>query len=169
METSELPKIEITDREKSLVKESWKLAMDEADISNQLLFYDAFFATSPEAKEKYFHKKNGKNVDFQKLSRKFHKTMDFIAENTDDLEKVSKVIMELGMTHNKLKIDPIYYSRFNDAIIKLLDEVLENRFTNEIEQSWRKVLDHISHGMKNAPEKKPSGFQSLLDNLFGKH
>jgi len=166
--TSPTQTIAISDREKALVKNSWKLMMAEAGVSNQLLFYDTFFQSSPEAK-KYFHKKKHATVDFQKLSRKFHYTMDFIMENIDDLEKISQMIDELGSTHKKLEIDSMYYERFNGAIIQLLNEVLEERCTPEIELSWEKVLNHISDRMKVAPEKKVNNLQKLLNGLFGQH
>jgi len=167
METDSKSTVDFTEREKELVKNSWTLMMSEAGVSNQLLFYDTFFQTSPEAK-KYFYNKNNTSIDFQKLTRKFHYTMDFIIENIGNLEKISEEIEDLGSIHKKLNIDSIYYSMFNDSIIRLLDEVLEDRCTDEIKEAWTKVLDFISSLMKNAPEKEENKLQNLLSRLFGK-
>lgn len=158
----------LTNRERSLIKNSWTLIKAEAGISNQLIFYDSFFRLAPDA-QKYFMKKNGERPDFKKLTKKFTYTMDFIITNLDNLEAIPREIEDLGSLHKRLKIDPEYYQLFNESILLLLDELLGNRSTQEVKGAWKKVLDHITTTMQEAPTKESNKLQFLLQKLFGNH
>ncbi len=158
----------LSTRERNLIKSSWKLLKSEAGISNQLIFYEAFFKKAPDA-YKYFKKKNGQEVDFKKLTRKFTYTMDFIVDKIDEIEHAQKEIMDLGSLHNKLKIDPKFYPLFNQALIELLDELLGSRSSEDLRIAWTKALSYITNQMQAALIKESNGFQKILNKLFGNH
>lgn len=158
----------LSTHERSLIKNSWTLLKAEAGISNELVFYESFFRLAPDA-QKYFKKKNGGEVDYKKLTRKFSYTMDFIINNINDLEKIPNQIADLGSIHNKLKIEREYYALFTESILVLIDELLGNRSTDELKGAWKKVLEYISERMQAAPIKEKNTLNRLLNKLFGNH
>lgn len=160
--------MKLTDRERFLVKESWKILKNEAGISNELVFYGSFFKLAPDAK-KYFMDKSGLEPNYKMLTKKFAYTMDFIMDNIDDLEKIPKEIEDLGSLHNRLKIEHQFYPLFNESILEILNELLGDRCTKELRQAWYKTLNYITERMQLAPIKESNAFQKLLYKLFGKH
>ena len=160
--------MDLTSYERVLIKNSWTLLKAEAGISNHLIFYESFFKIAPEAK-KFFVKKNGREMDFKKLTKKFTYTMDFLVNNVERYEEVSSEITDLGSLHKRLEIDPEYYILFNQSIIHLLDELLGPRATNELKIAWTKALKFIADEMQKAPIRETNHFQRLLNKLFGNH
>ncbi len=155
----------LTNQECNLIKKSWMFLEAKAGISNQLMFYESFFEVAPEAR-RYFESKKNK-IDFELLKSKFSDTMNFIVNNIENLNNISKEISELGSLHNQLKIEPHHYSLFNESVLTLLDKLLGDQSTNEVRAAWKRVLDFISQKMQEAPAKKRNRFNHLIRTLFG--
>ncbi len=151
----------LTEREVLLIKSSWEVLKLEG-VQNPLIFYDSFFEADPGARKYFAHR------DFKKLGEKFSHTIDFVITNCHNLEEVKESIHELGIVHNKLKIEEQHYHTFNQAILKLLDKFLSyHEDVEEIKKSWLKTLEFIVQEMKKAPDKKVSKLQKLITKMFG--
>ncbi len=151
----------LTNREKNIINSSWRI-MREEGVANHMFFYEALFRFAPETKQ-YF-----RTNDFKQLSRKFDRTMTFLVDNIFRLEKITPEIEDLGSIHKKLDIDSKYYSLFNQALLSLLDDTLQEKNSDEIKIAWTKMLSYVTEIMKSAPIKKVNKLQQWLDSLFGK-
>lgn len=157
--------IDLTEKERYLIRASWKQLIKKAGLTNPHMFHEEFFKLAPGA-QTYFEGKD--EVDFAILNRRFRLAMDFIIGNLEMLEKNHSIIQDLGKTHKELKIESQYYEPFNQALINLIGEVVDKEFSKETKNAWAKMLSYLSYAMQKAdPGKADTKFQKMLQKMFG--
>lgn len=160
-------KFDLSTREKKIVQDSWKLVQYKSNITGQYIFYDHLFDISPESL-RFFSTDTG--ISFDTLAPKFMNTMNFIVGNISNIDEAIPELEKLGRLHHKLEIDASFYDPFNESILFMVSEILEQGYTVEVEKAWSKLLSYISYIMIYAPRKESRAFihiNKIFKKIFG--
>lgn len=142
----------LTDVDKRVIRESWRLVVPIADTAADL-FYKRLFELKP-AYQQYF-----KN-DMASQKRKLLAMLGFIVksldwpesawrENVDEEDDLFLVMLALGRRHTELyKIPDSTYAAVGEALLWTLDYGLGKKFDAAARAAWTKVYTLISSAMK---------------------
>jgi hemoglobin-like flavoprotein len=142
----------LTDAEKRIIRDSWRLVVPIADTAADL-FYKRLFELKP-AYQQYF--KNDMATQKQKLVAMLGfivKSLDWPEsawrDNVEEEDDLFLVVLALGRRHSELyKIPDSTYEVVGEALLWTLDYALGKKFDAPTRAAWAKVYTLISTAMK---------------------
>lgn len=142
----------LTDEEKKLIVNSWRLVVPIAETAADL-FYRRLFELKPEYKSLF-------KADMAAQKRKLVTMLAFIVKAMDWLEEdwrdevdpnadLALVVLALGRRHAKLyNIPDESYGPVGQALLWTLDQGLGQAFTDEVRGAWTKLYGVLATTMK---------------------
>ena len=83
----------------------------------------------------------------------------FLVENITQPDVFAPVLRELGEEHRKLGIRPVHFEGFGDSLIQAMSICAADRWSEEIEDAWRRVYwrgaVHIIEGIESTTGELP--------------
>jgi hemoglobin-like flavoprotein len=140
------------------VIESWKIVTtipNYEDIAGELLFRK-IFTLAPQVHGMFRFAKNYEPMSEELFaSRRFkdHARGVIATVNTavsmlsPDLDPLVDILHKLGRTHAQYGALPAHYAVVGRALIETLQEVMGDKFTNEVKTWWARVYDLVSMAM----------------------
>lgn len=146
-----------------LIQKSWQVMKSVNGTFNALLFYNSLFHLYPDLRDLF-------PKDLKKLELKFDHTMSHLVDHCDSLgdPDIDEIISDLGSTHKKLNVSDEHYIMISEAITATVKKSLGAKYSEEVGQAWRDLIETIAKKMMAAPVKKVNKFQQFLERLFGK-
>lgn len=142
----------LTDKEKGLIRDSWRLVVPIAETAADL-FYKRLFELEPSYRALF-----PENLDAQK--RKLVATLGFIVkcldypdsawrETVEEESDLFLILLALGRRHSALyKVPDKAYETVGQALIWTLDYGLGKKFTPDTQAAWTKVYRLVATAMK---------------------
>ncbi len=149
----------ISEKDIDNIRNSWEFIMED-ELRNMLKFYTRLFEIAPEVRI-YFPD------DMSKLAEKLGYVLKLLVSNLENFDNLKPKLVELGTFHYEQGIEKYHYKYVIQALGFTIKEAMGYEYTEEIGNSWKKVLIAVSSIMISAPEKREKGFKSLLKKLFG--
>ena len=141
----------ITQAQKKLIKDSWRLVVPISETASDL-FYGRLFELAPQYRSLF-------PDDMQRQKKKLMATLAFAVrsldwteeewdEEVDPEEDLFLVVSALGRRHSELyHVPKASYQHVGEALIWTLDYGLGDAFTDEIKEAWAKVYRILSNIM----------------------
>ena len=142
----------ISDAQKKLIQDSWRLVIPVADTAADL-FYRRLFETSPQYRPLF-----GDDMPSQK--KKLIRMLAFIVKAMDWMEAQWKedvpperdlmlVVVAMGRRHSDVyKIPDESYAAVGEALIWTFDYALGEAFTEEVKQVWALTYTLVAKAMR---------------------
>lgn len=142
----------LTDSEKKLVLDSWRLVVPIAETAADL-FYDRLFAIAPEVRHLF-------PEDMSKQKRKLVTMLSFVVKaldwtsaewkaDVDADDDLCLVVLAMGRRHAALyHIPDASYAPVGEALLWTLDQGLGQAFTPEVRAAWTKLYGTVATTMK---------------------
>jgi hemoglobin-like flavoprotein len=142
----------LTDKEKKLVVNSWRLVVPIAETAADL-FYRRLFEIAPQYQKLFPN-------DMVAQKRKLVVMLQFIVKSVDWVQEewarevapeddLALVVLAMGRRHTSLyKIPDESYSKVGEALLWTLDQGLGQAFTDEVRSAWTHLYGTIATTMK---------------------
>lgn len=142
----------ISDTQKKLIQDSWRLVVPVADTAADL-FYRRLFERYPQYRPLF-----GDDMSSQK--KKLIRMLAFIVKAMDWMESQWKedvpperdlmlVVIAMGRRHSEVyKIPDVSYAHVGEALIWTFDYALGEAFTEEVKQAWSLVYTLCAKAMR---------------------
>lgn len=162
-----------TDREKHIIKKTWKIVSNNMPGVGANIFL-AIFSLNPEVKQIFpCRDATGdallRDPNFRGHASRFMQAVGAAVDNIHDLdEAMGPLLLNLGQQHIHyagFKLE--YFDIFIQAILKVFESELGSRYTAEVRQAWRKVVEFMISQMKEGYIKASSGKDSLMQTGTG--
>lgn len=129
----------LTDHDLRLVQESLERIRDEFD-SRSIYFYDVLFERAPRLKDLF-------RDDLAGQGMKFMTTLDLIVRHLHNEEGLADRFRRLGELHAAIGITQADFAPMEEALIDTMRDALQEAFTPEVEQAWRKAYGILRRNM----------------------
>lgn len=108
------------------------------------LLYTELFRLEPKAKALF-------PGDLKDQQKKLMRMLRVAVENLGDHDQLKPMLYNLGMIHQSFGIESHHFISFGEALIFALRTILKDRFTSDIEESWKAAYQYFVLTMKNFP------------------
>jgi len=136
------------------IQRSWEIVKETAKLRvHGVNFFEMLFEMIPDWREKYFSHMGPKtSAKFRSHATMIMMTLDSWIENLDDLDLVVDAVLRVGQTHADRDILSPQFVEINKVIIVYLETGLADKFTEEMKESWIKLLDTVVTIIKDGNE-----------------
>ncbi len=128
--------MQLTDRQKALVRDSFFRAM-ELHNPWDTRFYDHFFRRAPHLRKLF-------RDDIAGQEMRFMTTLKVIVDNLEQDGALKPRYAELGREHAAIGVRPQDFSVMEDALMDSLRDLLKDDFTSETEDAWRLLYRQVA-------------------------
>lgn len=132
----------ITDTQKRLVQQSFKLVEPIADQAADI-FYTKLFEYDPALRPLF-------KTDLKTQGKKLMQTLKVAVESLNDLDGLIPVLEQLAKRHVKYGVKPEDYTPVGNALLYTLKVGLGERWTPELRQAWVDTFRTVATVMKAA-------------------
>ncbi|WP_436514565.1 globin domain-containing protein [Ekhidna sp. To15] len=138
---------------------SWQ-SLAGKELQTMTSFYNALFKMAPEVRF-YFPD------DMSSLSKKLQMTIDVVIDNIHDVDALVPELHKLGRFHkNKIGVESSHYPFVVKALLFTIRKAMGDDYTNDVGESWRKMLVFISRHMIAAPPKERNAVVKFFKKVF---
>ena len=141
----------MTPRQIRTVQSTWVKILLLKDRAPQL-FYEKLFETDPSLRELF-------RGDMRQQSAKLMQVMDAAVNGLSRLERIVRLIQELGIRHVDYGVKDADYKTVGAALIRTLQQGLGDGFTPAVRDSWFSCCALVSAEMKGATAVGPPRVQ----------
>jgi hemoglobin-like flavoprotein len=133
----------MTPKQQELVRTSFELILPHQEkVADNL--YQELFRLEPKSIALF----RG-NMDEQR--GKLLRMLRLAVENIGDPEELQPMLYNLGMIHQSFGIEPHHFISFGQSLIFALKNVLQEKFTPEVEDAWKDAYHYFILMMTNFP------------------
>ncbi|XP_067009497.1 neuroglobin-like [Anabrus simplex] len=150
---------ELSDRQKELLRETWKELEDNIAKVGVITFI-SLFETHPDV-QAVFMPFSGLPLDELKQSKQLRahalRVMAFVQKAVARLhepEKLQTLLQELGKKHHHYGAKEQYVDLIGPQFIQAIQPSLEDRWTPELQQAWAQLFHYIAFFMKGSMEQE---------------
>jgi hemoglobin-like flavoprotein len=129
----------MTDRQILTIKISWSYVVRDSGEA-ALLFYDKLFALNPALKVLFRN-------DMELQARKLISMLTMIVSRLQMIGEVADEISALGRRHVGYGVKPGDYTTVGQALIWMLEQRLEEHWTQETREAWELMYQQLSNRM----------------------
>ncbi len=149
----------LTKEDANNIVSSWQ-SLAGKELETMTSFYNALFKMAPEVRF-YFPD------DMGTLSKKLQMTLDVVIDNIHDVDALIPELHKLGRYHkNKVGVESSHYPFVVKALVFTIRKAMGNDYTDEIGESWRKILVFVSRHMIAAPPKDDNVVVKFFKRVF---
>jgi hemoglobin-like flavoprotein len=134
----------ISPHQVELVKSSFELILLAGD-STIVRFYERLFDVAPHLRELF-------TTDVERQARKFLQSLKLIVSSLSSIERAAPVLDRLGDRHRGYGVLPEYYDVVGAVLIETLQEILADKFTDDVKVAWVAAFQLISTIMRSSNE-----------------
>jgi hemoglobin-like flavoprotein len=132
----------LTEKQISLVKESWAKVTPIADTAAEI-FYAKLFELDPNLKNLF-------KSDMKEQGKKLMTMISVAVESLDKLDTIVTAIQEMGVRHKGYGVEESHYGTVAEALLYTLGKGLGDEFTDEVKDAWVEVYTILSTVMIEA-------------------
>ncbi|XP_014676644.1 PREDICTED: neuroglobin-like [Priapulus caudatus] len=156
------PDIELTEREKALIRRSWKLLCEDSMTMIGGEIFLKIFELNNEVKALFpFRDVTGEALkhdpDFKGHASRFMQALGAAVDNLDNLRhSLEPLLSALGKTHTRYTdrgFTPAFFDEFTASILHVWRERLGRKFTPEVRAAWLAMVSFIATAMKDGYRK----------------
>ena len=107
------------------------------------IFYEKFFATSPEVREKFV------GTDMQRQTRMVTASLYLSLLAADDVPYALDAIHKMGKRHHGLGVEPQHFDLWLESLMATIAEC-DDEFDEAVDAAWRDVLNDSIERMLDA-------------------
>lgn len=144
----------VTDRDKHLIKKTWKIVSNDMPGIGAKIFLK-IFTIKPNVKEIFpFRDVTGEDLlrdpHFRGHASRFMQAVGAAVDNINDLENaMTNLLFGLGQQHIHYKgFKAEYFDSFTVAIIQVLQLELGSKFTEDVNDAWSHVVNFMISNLK---------------------
>jgi hemoglobin-like flavoprotein len=137
----------MTERQILLIKNSWSFVIVRSEESG-LMFYERLFDIAPELQALF--KSHPKEQ-----ALKFVQMITLVVSRLQKLDEILDELKALALRHNRYGVKTAYYRIAGAAFIWMLQQLLEDKWTEELEEAWIEVYTLMSDTMIKQQESIP--------------
>lgn len=171
-----------TDREKHLIKKTWRVVSNDMPHIGANIFL-AIFNYNPEVKQIFpCRDVTGEALlrdhHFRGHASRFMQAVGAAVDNIHDLdEAMAPLLFKLGTQHihyEGFKVE--YFDIFIEAILKVFESELGGKYTKDVASVWRRVVEFIISQLKrgymeaitrrDACRSSPNGAHTHLNQVY---
>ena len=145
------------DAQKQLVQTSWQHASIDKELFISTL-YNNFFEISP--RSRVLFKRNMK-IHQRNIVAMLGSTI----ERLDTLHLIMPDLIPAGSRHKLYNVSPDHFESFRLALLKTLEQFLNQEYTTELEDAWNIVYEFISSTMCSAMRTSPDHTSFDIDSF----
>lgn len=132
----------LTQEQKQLVQDSWKLVLPISSKAAEL-FYGKLFELDPSIKPLF-------KTELRDQGAKLMKTLGVAVNSLNDLPALVPVLKGLGQRHVNYGVKPAHYPTVGKALLWTLEQGLGSRATPAVLEAWGAVFGVVSTVMIEA-------------------
>jgi hemoglobin-like flavoprotein len=144
----------MTQKQVQTVQASFERLLPHAGRASGI-FYAELFSLSPDLRQLFPR-------GMAEQERKFVKMLSVLVKALESIEEVSQAILDLGRRHMAYDVEEEHYAAFGAAFIAMLEQVLANDCTPDVEDAWTAAFDMLSRVMQDA-----TALPHTADGFFG--
>jgi hemoglobin-like flavoprotein len=133
----------MTERQISIVKNSWKIFQDIDPALIGDVFYSKLFITSPRLKN-MFH------IPRDEQSKKLVEMLSMIVGRLDRIAEIHEDIRKLAIRHVTYGVKQEHYKSVGDALLWMLEQGLGKDWNDEVKEAWNQCYLELSQTMIDA-------------------
>lgn len=166
----------LTVRQIHLVQNSWDLIKDDLGKLGLIVFL-RFFETEPDLKSLFpkIVQMNNENqleydIDREMLQRHAVTVLEGLGAAVESLEEsdfLNSVLISIGQTHVKRHVKPQMLRRLWPSLNHGLKHCLQENYTKEVNEAWKKVYFYVCFQMKRGMENPDLDFDSYCNTGTG--
>jgi len=130
----------LTPEQIKCIRNSWRRIFPLKEKFAEL-FYMRLFELDPDVKSLF----RGK-LDFQ--GEKLMTTLNVVVNSIDDFKAVEAMLQAMGNRHIIYGVQAAHYETVGAALLWVLEQSLEDYFTDEVEDAWVTAYSMIASAMK---------------------
>jgi hemoglobin-like flavoprotein len=134
----------MTERQILLVKNSWSFVIVKSEEAG-LLFYDRLFEIAPELQPVFKTHPKEQALRLTNMVTNMVSRIQHLDEIIDD-------IRALASRHSVYGVQTVYYRVFGAALIWTIQQMMDTRWNDELEEAWIDVYSLISNAMIQTQE-----------------
>ncbi|XP_072544057.1 neuroglobin-like [Salminus brasiliensis] len=149
----ELTVVNLGEKQKELIKESWRALQRDATKAGVIMFV-RLFENHPECKDAFFDFRNVTDPKVQ-ASRELRthglRVMSFLEKCVARLEKperLEQLVLELGRKHYHYHSNPKYYMYLGLEFIRVIKPILKESWSSELEEAWKTLFLYLTQMMR---------------------
>ena len=133
----------LTNRQKTLVQETWEMVVPIADTA-AVLFYNRLFELDPSLIPMFARS------DMAEQRKKLMTMLTMVVRGMDRLDQLVTGIQALGRRHAGYGVTDAHYDTVGAALLWTLEQGLERAFTAEVQEAWTVTYTLLAGVMKDA-------------------
>ena len=142
----------LTDEEKKLIVNSWRLVVPIAETASDL-FYNRLFELGPHYKSLFPDDMSAQKRKLVTMLQFIVKSMDWMQEEwqaeIDPEDDLALVVLAMGRRHTTLyKIPDESYDSVGEALLWTLEQGLGQAFTDDVRAAWTHLYGVLATTMK---------------------
>lgn len=130
----------MTEPQVQLLRASFGRIEEQADIA-ALVFYRQLFAAAPELRAMF-------TTSIEVQGRKLMESLRYTIATLEHPEQLVPVLEGLGRRHLSYGTKPEHYPIVVRAMMQMLAQVLDRRFTPDLAAAWEEALNFVSQAMQ---------------------
>jgi hemoglobin-like flavoprotein len=134
------PELNLTPRQKRLVRDSFDSVREYSDDSVVLLFYGRLFELAPQTRGMF-------KIGMPEQAHKLMATLTTLVESLDRFEELRQNLADLGRRHAGYKVEPAHYRLLVTALMWAFGQALDLEFDRETRTAWEHLLGAVSATM----------------------
>ncbi|PFX30557.1 globin-1-like isoform X2 [Stylophora pistillata] len=148
----------LTTAQKYLVRETWETIEIHKNSVGKKTFIK-FFEKNPEYQRLFPEFKDVPPSELEKTNalyghaKRVMKAVENAVSALDDSESFSAYLEELGRRHKTRALKPMYLDSMQEALMFVLQDLLESSWTEETADAWNKlfrfVTEHMTYGLQS--------------------
>jgi hemoglobin-like flavoprotein len=133
----------MTPKQQELVRTSFEMILPQQEKLAEFLYQELF---RMEPKSTVLFRGN-----MEEQRAKLLRMLRLAVENIDNPSELQPMLYNLGMIHQSFGIEPHHFISFGQALVFGLKNVLNERFTPEMEDAWKDAYHYFILMMTNFP------------------
>jgi nitric oxide dioxygenase len=122
-----------------MLKDSWAHVLAYSEKAGNI-FYPHFFSLIPEAQTLFEN-------NIQSQDKKLISAITLMVTKISKLENIHDEVIQLAKRHLQYGVKPEYFEPFGIAFLKMLEEVMGDKWSSELADTWLYVYQVIADAM----------------------
>jgi len=132
----------MTPEQVDIVQRTWRVVLPVGDTAAQL-FYGKLFSLDPSIESLF-------REDMREQGRNLTAMISVAVGSLSRPERITLAVQQLGKRHAAYGVEPRHYELVGIALLWMLEQVLGDAFTPQVQGAWKAVYDLLATTMQGA-------------------
>ncbi len=119
------------------------------------IFYERLFELAPETRDMFI-------VDMPVQVTKLMSTLGLVVSQLHNATALAPIVEDLALRHLAYGVKPEHYAQVGDALDAMMQNVLEDAYTDDARRAWRRAYDGLSEMMIETAYREIEDESTLL-------